>query len=233
MPLYHKIDSVFHRDPQNNNKTFLVDQWTHPEFEYLSEFEWVWTEKIDGTNIRVIRDDQGNVSFGGRSENAQIPGRLANYLKDTFTKERLDQAFDPCFAVTLYGEGFGAGIRSGGNYDTGGEQRFILFDVSYEHEFGGTCWLERNSVEDIASKLGIPCVPEIGSGTLYEAMAKVVTGFTSRVGSQQAEGLVVRPTIELKNRFGSRVITKIKTCDFVQNGEVKASGVPTRVLALL
>ena len=51
MELYHKIQSVFKRDPATNHKRFLMGEYSLPEFEYLANNEWVATEKIDGTNV--------------------------------------------------------------------------------------------------------------------------------------------------------------------------------------
>ncbi len=50
---YHKIQSIYLRDPETKHKRFLIGQWTLPEFEYLADNEWSFTEKVDGTNIRI------------------------------------------------------------------------------------------------------------------------------------------------------------------------------------
>jgi hypothetical protein len=54
MKEYHKIQTVFKRDPSNNYKTLLEGEFAIPEFGYLQDNEWVFTEKVDGTNIRVM-----------------------------------------------------------------------------------------------------------------------------------------------------------------------------------
>ena len=59
MKEYHKIQTVFKRDPSTNHKTLLMDDYSLPEFEYLKNNHWIFTEKIDGTNIRVGMDNQG------------------------------------------------------------------------------------------------------------------------------------------------------------------------------
>ena len=56
MEKYHKIMTVFKRDPETKYKTLLMGEWALPEFEYLCCNPWVFTEKIDGTNIRVNWD---------------------------------------------------------------------------------------------------------------------------------------------------------------------------------
>lgn len=36
----------------------------------------------------------------------------------------------------------------------------------------------------------------------------------STIGTADMEGVVARPVVEMKDRMGRRVITKIKVCDF-------------------
>lgn len=210
MKEYHKIQTVYKRDPENKFKTLLIGEFAKPEFEYLANNEWIWTEKIDGTNIRVIYDGN-SVVFNGKTDNAQIPSKLYLKLTELFNVEKMASVFD-C-PVCLYGEGYGAGIQKGGIYIPDG-CNFILFDVFVD------IWLKRPDVCDIANKLNIPVVPIIGSGSLYDAIKMVESGFASEVAPQQltgratAEGLVMRPMVEMSNRRGERIITKIKHKDF-------------------
>ncbi len=53
---YHKIQTVFLRDPETNHRTLLEGQYAEPAFEFLAGNRWVFTEKVDGTNIRIIVD---------------------------------------------------------------------------------------------------------------------------------------------------------------------------------
>jgi hypothetical protein len=151
------------------------------------------------------------------------------YLESTFTTDAFYKAFettDKPSIVTLFGEGYGPKIQSGGKY-TGGEDvhSFVLFDVKI-----GDWWLARKDVDDIASKLGIDSVPTIGYGTLRDAIDIVASGITfeksgavkrwgrgtlqSRWGSFDAEGIVARPVVPMFDRKGQRIITKIKAVDF-------------------
>jgi hypothetical protein len=41
METYHKIQTVYFRDPKNNMKTLLEGEWSKPEFEYLAENKFV------------------------------------------------------------------------------------------------------------------------------------------------------------------------------------------------
>lgn len=211
MSEYHKIQTIFKRDMTSKRKTLLEGQWTMPEFEYLAGNKWVFTEKVDGTNIRVIFKD-GGVTFGGRTDDAQIPAQLVARLNERFLPlaAKLAEVFQDGAAV-LYGEGYGAKIqKGGGNYRQ--DQDFVLFDVKC-----GDWWLQRADVEDVAGKLGIEVVPIIGDGTLHDAVALAKAGIRSTWGDFQAEGIVARPKMELKTRSGHRLIAKIKCRDFADD----------------
>lgn len=204
MKQYHKIQSVFKRDEKTHK--FIVGSYSLPEFEYLKDCQWHWTEKVDGTNIRVMWDGEAlEVKFGGKTDNAQIPVRLYDRLIELFPREK----FFGLGSMCLYGEGYGAKIqKGGGNYKKDGVD-FVLFDVKV-----GDWWLKRDAVNDVADKLLIESVPQIGIGTLEQAIDFVHDGYSSMWGDFDAEGLVLRPMIELKARNGQRIITKIKTKDF-------------------
>lgn len=207
MSEYHKIQTIYKRDMTSKGKTLLEGQWTMPEFEYLAENTWVFTEKVDGTNIRVSFSE-GSVTFGGRTDDAQISAPLLKRLNERFLPllAKMGEVFGA--GVVLYGEGYGARVQSGG-----GKYRpdpdFVLFDVRV-----GEWWLQRPDVEDVAAKLGLEVVPVIGEGTLHDAVTSAKAGIQSRWGNFQAEGIVARPKTELRTRSGHRIIAKIKCRDF-------------------
>jgi hypothetical protein len=209
MKEYDKIQTVFKRDMSNNGKTLLMDQFSLPEFEFLQNVPWVFTEKVDGTNIRVMIEG-GRVSFGGKTDNAQIPASLVARLREVFDplSEKLTEIFPS--GGCLYGEGYGPKIqKGGGNY--GSAQDFVLFDVKV-----GEWWLERHNIEDVAAKIGIRVVPIIGEGTIANMVEITRAGITSTWGNFAAEGIVARPKVELRTRNNSRIITKLKTRDFTE-----------------
>lgn len=206
MTKYHKIDSLFKRDMTHPRKPLIIGDWAAPVFDYLQYNNWTFTEKVDGTNIRVIIGN-GAVTFDGRTDNAAIPAPLVKRLQEQFLSQSdtLLTAF-PDGAV-FYGEGYGAKIHNGGLYRP--DQAFVLFDVKV-----GRYWLQRDNVEDIGAKYGIDVVPVITTGTLHDAISYVRHGFNSQWGAFKAEGIVARPSVELQDRGGHRIITKIKHRDF-------------------
>ena len=207
MKEYHKIVTAYKRDPDNNFRTLLEGQYALPEFEYLAYNDWVWTEKVDGTNIRIMFDGE-KVTFGGKTDRAQIYAPLIEVLQAKFYSGAMANIFKD-YPVCLYGEGFGAKIqKGGGNYIANGVD-FVLFDV-----WVNGVWLERINVEDIANKLEIAIVPIVDVGTLYSAIDLTKCGFWSAWGDFTAEGLIMKPKTELQSRTGNRIITKIKHKDF-------------------
>lgn len=208
MKEYHKIQTVFKRDPDNRYKTLLDGEFSTPEFAYLANNEWSFTEKVDGTNIRIMFDGE-NITFGGKTDRAQIPALLLNKLTEMFFNKKAKEMFKSEFheGVCLYGEGYGARIQKGEMYRQ--DQSFVLFDVKI-----GDWWLSQDDISDVAYMFSIDTVPLMTYGTLYDMIKLVKGGFYSEWGDFKAEGIVARPTIELKTRSGSRIITKIKHKDF-------------------
>ena len=204
MKTYHKIQSVWFREPHGKRK--LIDSaWSKPEFAYLAPLHWCYTEKVDGTNIRVIWKD-GELSFNGKTDNAQMYPGLRTKLESLFSADNMKEVF-PDVDVCLYGEGYGEKIQSGGNYTEG--QDFVLFDALI-----GPRWLSRQEVDEIALKLDIKAVPIVGKGTLHHAILMARNGFRASWGDFPAEGLVCRPLVEMLNSKGERIITKVKHKDF-------------------
>ena len=114
MKEYHKIQTAYKRDPKTKHKTLRVNDYTLPEFEFLQNIQWVFTEKVEGTNIRVLFQ-KDSISFGGKTDNGQIPVHLLNALNAIFLpqSERMATIFTDGSAC-LYGEGYGPKIQKGG-----------------------------------------------------------------------------------------------------------------------
>lgn len=205
MDEYPKINAPFKR---GLDKKLIPGDWARPEFGYLANNAWIWTEKVDGMNIRVGWDGE-RVHFAGRTNKAHIPGPLLTVLRELFPAEKF-ALFDS--EVTLYGEGYGAKIQSGGGYRN--DPGFVLFDVNI-----GGWWLDHFNVSDVATKLDIEVTHLWCVDTLDAAISIVAEGMTSVVArrngkARDAEGLVGVPAVSLFNRMGERIITKVKVKDF-------------------
>ena len=209
MKTYEKIETIYARDIEGTKK-LIEGQFRSETVEYLKDNQWEWTEKVDGTNIRVYWDGH-SVTFGGRTERAQIPAPLVNRLNALFGGEENAQMFEQTFGdkeVILFGEGYGAKIQNGGAYIPDGVD-FILFDVCIGNNYQAREW-----VEQTARTFGVKAVPVVGCGTLAEAVAYVKGHPKSTIGTCEMEGVVCRPAVEMRDRRGERVIVKIKWQDF-------------------
>jgi hypothetical protein len=202
---YGKIETLYERDEK-----FKVVPGKLKNRTYSLLKTWHWTEKIDGTNIRCIWD-QDRVTFGGKTDNTQIHVDLVTWLMANITREKMMACFPDVNAV-VYGEGYGAGIqKDGGGYSP--IKKMIVFDVLVD----GKWWLSYENVCDVVAKLCLDVVPSFGEMTLEDATEMVCKGFKSRCAvnpCKDAEGLVGRPLETLFDKKGHRLITKIKTRDF-------------------
>lgn len=209
MQEYHKIETLFERDEKT--KRLVEGKFRNEAISFLQHNMWDFTEKIDGTNIRIFWDGH-KVTIAGRTDKAQIPAELSNRLFELFGGEVNEQLFEQKFGETevmLFGEGYGAKIQNGGLYRN--NQDFILFDVMIAGN-----WQPRENVENIASYFGIDVVPLIFTGTIQEGIDYVKTKPNSRIGTAKSEGLVGRPEVEMQDRTGKRIIVKIKVKDFIE-----------------
>lgn len=237
-PPYVEIKTLFER---REDFTVNTEKLRRAEFGQIAR--WLVTEKIDGTNIRVSLEYDDSkcwsedmpsphprhecsewvVRIGGRTNNAQVPPFLLEYLQQTFTLDRMTSLWKPendgeiqPYPITLYGEGYGERIqKGGGNYRAG--VSFRLFDVLV----GGKWWLDWANVCDIAAGLGIKTVPMVASVMLQADIVDYVRGgFASYVANEErgqlheAEGVVARTDPYLYDKHGSPLKFKLKARDF-------------------
>ena len=210
MKTYEKIETVWERS-ETGSKKLIEGAYRSAFVEMLKDLDWEWTEKIDGTNIRVHWDGH-TVEFGGRTERAQIPAHLVNRLNEIFGGETNAQMFEQVFGekdVILFGEGYGQKIQAVGSQYKNDGADFILFDVCV----GGTYW-SRESVNSIARVFGVQSVPIVHRGTIASAIEFVKSKPHSTIGTAPMEGVVGRPPLELRDNRGNRIIVKVKARDF-------------------
>jgi hypothetical protein len=216
---YPKIETLFTR-----REDFGVDctSFRLPEFTYVDG--WLVTEKINGMNIRVSleqEDGEWAVKFYGRGDNTQFPGTIIEILYDIFTLDKMLSVplsrGDDIYPITLYGEGYGAGIQKGGNYRKNNDVSFRLFDVMVSD----TTWLGWDDVLDVAERVGVATVPDFGELWTTQSIVDAVKGGQGSVtaalegtADSPAEGVVVRTPIPLYTKHGQRLMWKLKTKDF-------------------
>jgi ATP-dependent RNA circularization protein (DNA/RNA ligase family) len=238
---YPKIETIFNRD----SKFKVIDgEYRLQEFKNIKE--WCVTEKIDGTNVRIIYEPirvvMGlsyeetlykcvgmQVRFCGRTDEADFHPDLLVYLQKTFTLEKLEKVFNSTGkeypTVILFVEGYGPKIQSGGNYRKDISVRlFDVFIVDGKNPLGGW-WLEPENVDDVAMKLEVLTVPFLGEMTTEAAVDFVKTKSYSIVSLVEGgnpknlmEGIVARTKPLLFTRRGERLVWKLKWRDF-KHGE--------------
>lgn len=134
-----------------------------------------------------------------------------NKLISLFGGEVNEEIFEQRFGeneVILFGEGYGNKIQACGK-DYLKENSFILFDVCVNGKY-----LSRENVDNIARYFNIDSVPVLFKGPLLKGVDYVRTKPNFTIGTAKMEGLVARPSFELRDENGSRIIVKIKVHDF-------------------
>lgn len=210
MKEYHKIDTLFMREEFGKHK-MIAGKYRSATIEQCKDLQWIFTEKVDGTNIRVYWDGH-KVQFNGRTDNAQIHGDLWKYLNDKFCTSDIEQVFEQKFGekeVYIFGEGYGAGIQKGGGYTQ--DKSFIVFDVQVNGVY-----LKYDDMKDLCGVFGVDVVPILLTGTIQDGIDYVEHSAYSNIGggTQPLEGVVGRLKEEMFDRFGNRLIIKIKKVDF-------------------
>ena len=213
MNSYPKINSIFKRDKAGK---LIWGDFSCPEFAYLANNTWRMDEKLDGMNIRCLWYSHPlieELEIRGRTDKARLDNDLVTKIKSLISINKLKEIFpvgEERPDVCLYGEGLSHKINKGGKYFPEGKgYDFVLFDIKI-----GQWYLKREDIEEIALKLGIKIAPIFGYGTLYDVINAIKHGIKSSFGNFLAEGLVLRPAVDLRSRSGGRIISKVKHRDF-------------------
>ena len=210
---YHKIETPYERDVDGTKK-LIEGKFRSKYVKYLKDCEWIFTEKVDGTNIRVCWDGHSFI-FKGRTEKAQLPAGIVVRLQQIFFNNEMEELVEQMFGekeVMFIGEGYGAGIQAVGKEYISDSQDFILFDVVVQDKY-----LDHEDVVQIATALGLKMVPVVLTGTIDDAVKLVKNNPVSLLGTCVMEGVVGRLPINMYDSRGNRMIVKIKCRDFEQS----------------
>lgn len=180
------------------------------------------TEKIDGTNARVIALPDGTVIVGSREELLHARGDLIHNAKLGIADTLLDLGVVEIATgltgdsiLVVYGEVYGHGIGPGKRY-CGGTTRtgFRVFDVAYvpvdhltwevEHaaswrQHGGQKWFSEVAIDSVARDLGVERVPGLGS-VAVEKLPRGIEQTHTWLGTKVPESRAA-----LRARSGDRV----------------------------
>ena len=212
MKEYPKINNIFEFDEKYRKITGLNNT-----YQVLKNIEWVGTEKIDGTNVRIYWDGH-DIQIAGRTDKTQLPQHLMNYLSSVFLTQEMEYVFEQMFGdkeTYLFGEGYGFKIQANGDkyFENRKDVGFILFDVNI-NGFD----LTRENVNDIAQRLGLESVPIVFKGTIDEAIEFVKKHHMSTLGDKlhEMEGLVLQPIIQLYDNHHKMIKCKCKYRDVIK-----------------
>lgn len=212
---YSKINSIYKRDQRGK---LIIGDYSIPEFKYLEQNTWQATEKIDGTNIRLVfRRNNSLIDkfILGRTEKSILPASLLIKLEQIIDNIDVQKIFDRMKdgdTIIMFGEGYGNEIQAVGSGYLKNDVNFIMFDVLHNNY-----WYPYSEVLKFGSELGIKVVPSLGEFTLNDAIKVTTTGFKSLIAENQtliAEGMILKPSVPLFNSSGNRIIMKLKHKDF-------------------
>jgi ATP-dependent RNA circularization protein (DNA/RNA ligase family) len=188
---YPKINNLYKRITEGPDKGRITyGDYTEPEFESIDR--WKYTEKIDGTNVRIIMNHnclyETEITILGKTDRSVFTPKSLEYLKNMFSVEKLLEIFDS--KTTIFGELFGKGIQEpqGSIYNSDGYS-FMIFDILMEDE-NNVWWLEFDNVQDIAKEIGVESVPILGIGDKQEIFEFVRNEHKSTISDQIMEGVV-------------------------------------------
>jgi hypothetical protein len=213
---YPKIQTIWKRDEKNN---FAIIEGDPSKEEFTAINSWHITEKIDGMNIRVVYDNiieypdspLGDIRLEGRTDKAQIPKFLLEYLEKTFTPEKFRNNFDmDCRKIILFGEGYGPKIQKGGGLYRD-DVSFALFDVWLDN-----WWLKQDSIDDIAKKFEVERAPAVGIMSTQKAINFIKSRPPSIIAKDKTkpmEGIVCRSHPLMLFRDGTPIMWKLKIED--------------------
>jgi len=211
---YEKFSSPFKKDEKFMNTEELSQQ--------LPKGKWILTEKIDGTNIRIILtkpDEEGEriIHIGSRKLilNPSDKGSKVylDCLEDVNLNKIKEYFKDVNSIVVIYGEGYGAGVQKGGIYSS--KKRFRVFDIRI-----GKAYQDFNYVQKVCVDNQMNLVPIFGdvdtihfNGCIEDLKNFNNTLIKEGVGGKP-EGLVYKFEPVLLNKYGERLIFKSKFKDY-------------------
>jgi len=212
---FTKYSSPFKKDDKFNNTVVLS--------QILPVGRWIKTEKIDGTNIRIILtkpDEDGNreVLIGSRKLILNPDDKGSKQYMDCIADvnlNKLKEYFkDVNSTVIIYGEGYGAGVQTGVMYSP--TKNFRVFDIRI-----GLAYQDFEYIEKVCINNQLNLVPVLGevSCITYDecitSLAKFDNTLINDGTGGKPEGIVYKFEPVLLNKYGERLIFKVKFKDFV------------------
>ena len=217
---YSKIETAEARKTDGTREIW-EGVYRNSTIAYLQEEEFVFHEKIDGTNMSAFWDGH-RVWINDRTGLNKLPPAVNECMERIFCTNEAEEIFEQLFGetqATIYGECYGDKIQAVGKLyvqgtENEGKTDFIVFDVKVGSRYL-LPWSPK--FEEIISAFGLKAVPKVMTGKIREAIDFVKTKPQSKLNpAAPMEGLVGRPMVNLYGDEG-RVIVKIKVRDYVRD----------------
>ena len=210
MDKYPKISTLF---PFNKEikKFDSTKGFANENVGFLVHHTWLWSEKIDGTNVRIHWDGY-NLSYKGRKDNSEFSAEQDEFLAVEIANMDLGQLIEQTFGekeVYIFGELHGKNIQKAGPLYSD-QYQFRVFDMKVNG-----IWINRLvKLEEIANGiLGLEVAPLILVGTIDDAIRHVKVNTKSTFSDAPLEGLVGVPMGGLLDNQGRRIAVKVKKRD--------------------
>ena len=218
-PKYPKIQSLFKRYNSTEDRTrigeWIPGEYSTREFQFLQSNHWMWTEKVDGTNVRVSFDSDHRILIGGKTDAAVMPPGLMEgvykalkaYDGVYFDRERLSSFSESLSTIVIYGEGYGAGIQKVGS-EYRADKSFIAYDIFVKtgapDDIYEGYWLPRPISHAILRAADIPVVPggyDLAPRTSQNICAMTLPGILQFMMRRTGEGVSDRSQVGNKDKL--------------------------------
>ena len=103
----------------------LIEKY-NPDFDENQKMDWIVSEKLQGANVCVSIDEDGEMDLYSRNGNP-LPDGYVSVIRETVDFLISDYKFPDNLKMCIYGEIIGPGIQKGVDY--GEEKQFRIFDA--------------------------------------------------------------------------------------------------------
>jgi len=178
------------------------------------------SEKIHGTSAHVTmtKIPVGTDELAGYMYNIDFfsGGASHDLFTSLFNKEKLIELFEQAGfkEITIYGEAYGGKLQ--GMRDTYGDKlKFIVFEIKI-----GDSWLSMDRAEYVAEYFNLEfiwyarCNAEVDILDMYRDQPSQQAKRNDCGDDKKAEGIVIRPLMELTINNKGRILAKHKRADF-------------------
>ena len=211
---YEKFSSPFVKDDRFLNTAILS--------QALPKGKWILTEKINGSNIRIILtkpndDGEIEVHIGSRKLILNPDDKGSKVFFDCLDEVNLNKLRkyfkDVNSTIVIYGEGYGSGIQKGSIYSH--KKNFRVFDIRIGQAYQDWSFVEKVCVDNQLSLVPVYNIVDIIS---YDGCVSHLNYFQETLIKEgdggRPEGLVYKFEPVLLNKYKERLLFKVKFEDF-------------------